>query len=311
MIILVNPQAHAGKAAARWAQVAPAIARRFPHTARVTASPAEAEAAVREGLASGETVFAAAGGDGTVNWLLNALIDPATDAPRGEVVLGAVGLGSSNDFHKPRHPERDVAGVPVALTASTARWHDVGRADWIDGAGGRGSRYFLLNASLGATAKGNHRYNHPEGLLAFFKGLSPALAIHWGTLEAMAMFENEPIRLHVDGVDAGRVAVSNLGVIKRQHFLGGMRYDTPVTIDDGRFDVNLCHDMSRIEFVRAVMAISGGRFLGLPKTRHWRAKAVHVEPERPTPLELDGEVVLVREAMLRVIPRAIRVCGEE
>lgn len=307
MKIIVNPQSHGGRGAEAWARLAPWLEARWSFTAVVPEDEAAARRAVLEAAAQGLTVVAA-GGDGAVNLALNALMDPETDAPRHDVALGAIGLGSSNDFHKPRDPARDVGGVPVALDAGAARRVDVGRADWIGPDGTPGTAYFLLNGSLGATAKGNHRYNHPDGLLAFFKGLNTDLAIQWGTLEAITRFANVPARLWVDGEDVGSHAVSNLGVIKRQHFCGGMRYDTPVTPDDGRFDVNLCAGMSTFEFVRAVAAISGGKFLGLPKTHHWRAQTVRIRPDAPTALELDGEVREVAEVTLRVVPRALRLC---
>lgn len=307
MRIIVNPQAHGGRAAAHWRRLEPALAGRYAFSTVLTPDPAAARAAVLEAAAAGEAVIAA-GGDGAVHLALNALMDPETDAPRHDVPLGAIGLGSSNDFHKPRDPARDLGGVPVALDHRAARPVDLGRADWVAPDGSAGTAYFLLNGSLGATAKGNHRYNHPDGLLALFKGLSPALAIQWGTLEAIARFENVPARLWADGAELGHFAVSNLGVIKRQHFCGGMRYDTPVAPDDGWFDVNLCAGMGTLEFVRAVAAISAGRFLGLPKTHHWRAREVRIRPDAPTALELDGEVREVAEVTLRVVPRALRLC---
>ena len=135
------------------------------------------------------------------------------------------------------------------------------------------------------------------------------MAIHWGTLEAIARFTNLQATLSLDGESAIEARIGNMGIIKRVHFAGGMRYDTPVQPDDGLFDVNWCDDMSRFEFVRAVMAISNGRFLGLPKCHHRRASSVSVEPALPTVLELDGEVHEVASVTLRVVPRALRVCG--
>lgn len=307
MKIIVNPQSHGGRGGQAWRRLEPRLAGRYAFEAVLPESEEAARQAVLDAAAAGNTVVAA-GGDGAVNLALNALMDPATDAPRHDVALGAIGLGSSNDFHKPRNPARDVDGLPVAIDADAAQPLDVGRADWTAPDGTTGTAYFLLNGSMGATAKGNLRYNQPDGLLAFFKGLNTDLAIQWGTLEAITRFENVPARIWVDGVEVGHIAVSNLGVIKRQHFCGGMRYDTPVTPDDGMFDVNLCAGMGKFEFIQAVVAISSGRFLGLPKTHHWRAREVRIRPDAPTALELDGEVREVSDVTLRVVPRAIRVC---
>ncbi|HEY9720529.1 MAG TPA: diacylglycerol kinase family protein [Oscillatoriaceae cyanobacterium] len=309
MIVVVNANAHAGKGLARWRAVEPLVQARYPHRAVLCETEAQARTAVIAACASGEAVIAAAGGDGCVNLVLNAVMDPETDAPRHPIALGAIGLGSSNDFHKPRSTERDLGGIPVALSPTAGKRMDLGRADWIAPGGERGTSYFLLNSSMGATAAGNYDYNHPTGLLALFKGLNTDLAIQWATLRTIARFSNVSATIEVDGQPVATGPISNLGVIKRQHFAGGMRYDTPVTPDDGLFDVNLCAGMSRLEFIRAVMAIEKGRFTGLPKTHHWRASQVRLVPEAPAPLELDGEVRLIQEVTLRVVPRAIHVCG--
>lgn len=309
MIVVVNANAHGGKGLARWKAIEPLMQERHPHRAVLCETEAEARTAVVAACASGEAVIAAAGGDGCVNLVLNALMDPQADAPRHPVALGAIGLGSSNDFHKPRSPERDLGGIPVALSPTAGKRMDVGRADWTAPDGSAGTSYFLLNSSMGATAAGNYDYNHPTGLLAVLKDMNTDWAIQWATFRTIARFANVPARLEIDGQPVAAGPISNLGVIKRQHFAGSMRYDTPVTTDDGHFDVNLCAGMSRLEFVSAVMAIEKGRFLGLPKTHHWRATQVRVVPDSPAPLELDGEVRLISEVTLRVVPRAIHVCG--
>jgi diacylglycerol kinase family enzyme len=301
LLILVNPNAGGGQGRARWERLGlgePAV---FP------GSEAEAVAAVQQAAAAGETVIVSASGDGGVHLVVNALMDPATDAPRWPVAVGAIGLGSSNDFHKPRTGK----GIPIAM-GEPARV-DLGRVDMTMEDGTHRVEYFVLNSSVGAVAKGNQRYNQPTGLLALFKGIHPDLAIQWSSVEAVGLFENVPARVEVDGKPVAGRAITNLGVLKRVHFAGDMRYDTPVTPDDGLFDVNLCMDMTRLEFVRAMLAIGGGKFLaaGLPKTHHWRATRVKVVPERPTPLELDGEVRLVREAEYRLVPRAIALCGRQ
>ena len=62
-------------------------------------------------------------GSGTVNGVLNAILAQGAD-----VTLGAIGLGSSNDFHKPFAKDKRVGGAPVRLDASRAIRADVGRA---------------------------------------------------------------------------------------------------------------------------------------------------------------------------------------
>jgi diacylglycerol kinase family enzyme len=311
-VILVNPTAGGGRGVARWAAVARALPRDLAAGAVVCPDLAAARAALARAVETHPALLAAASGDGGVNLALNAVMDPATDRPRWEVALGAIGLGSSNDFHKPRDPAHDLAGVPVALDVGRAAAVDVGRVDWEDVEGRPGMAYFLLNASFGATARGNWRYNHPTGVLAWLKRhAGPDAAIAWATLEAIAAFAPVPATLALDGGPPERADVANLGIVKRVHFAGDLRYDTPVAPDDGAFAVNLARDLGRAGFLRAVLGLARGRFLAQGSARLTSRRAAHVvvRPDVPAPLEYDGEVALVREATLRVVPRAIRLAG--
>ncbi len=85
-------------------------------------------ASVREAVAKGERAFIAAGGDGTVNLLLNAVMELGSGVT--DIRIGAVGLGSSNDFHKPHGPDSVIAGVPVRVDCNSARPCDVIRIDF-------------------------------------------------------------------------------------------------------------------------------------------------------------------------------------
>jgi Diacylglycerol kinase catalytic domain len=155
MVLLLNLGAHGGRAAAKWRRVRPALERRSRLAVHTPGTPAELERAVDAALRGGEQLIVAGGGDGTVNAVLNAIMDPIFDRPRAEGTLGAIGLGSSNDFHKPFTRERRVGRVPVRVSAERARRVDVGRADMQLSSGERRVRYFLLNASVGLIAAGN------------------------------------------------------------------------------------------------------------------------------------------------------------
>ena len=129
-------------------------------------SAAEAASVIAAGTAAGHDAIVVAGGDGTVNLALNVIMDPATDRPRApRVALGAIGLGSSNDFHKPIAPERDLAGAPARVDVEGATVVDVGKATIQLPGEGRLVRYFLLNASMGMVADGNNAFNTSRGLV--------------------------------------------------------------------------------------------------------------------------------------------------
>jgi len=261
---------------------------------------------VEAALQGGVATFIAAGGDGTVNALLAALVAGKGRRPLTEITLGAIGLGSSNDFHKPFGPRLD--GVPVRIDQEGAAPRDIARARWTDAGGRRCERPFLVSASLGATAEANAFFGEGDGVLRALKRRFAGAAIAYAAVRTLARHRNLPARLRVAGhVEA--VDLSSLSVSKTAHLAGAFRYDTPVDPADGRLAVNLCEGMDRPRLLATLAALARGRFAGRPGTRHWSVETIAVDVDQSAALELDGEVFHARAVLFDVLPERLRVCA--
>ncbi|MCA8924975.1 MAG: hypothetical protein KDD82_24405 [Planctomycetes bacterium] len=304
MLIVVNANARGGRARRSWRRVQAALAAAgVVFEARETSSEAHAQEVVAAAWEAGERRFVAAGGDGTVNGLLNLLLE--LDLEGAE--LGAIGLGSSNDFHKPGDPAGSLAGCPVR--AGPASPVDVGYAAFRDEAGSERRRRFLINASLGVTARANGRFNTAGRFLRMLKRIHVELAILACACDALVRLRPETLRLVRDDAPLEVLRTTNLAVLKRVHVAGGMRYDTPVALDDGRLAVNWIGDVGRWRLLRAVVNLYRGRFAGTPGTESWFARRLEVASDAPTWLELDGEVWRTARVAFSVQSAGIRLCA--
>jgi diacylglycerol kinase (ATP) len=310
MLVLLNPRSNGGAAAKRWPAVRSAMQRLRPDAQFVEpASAAEAQSAIAVGIAAGHDAIVVAGGDGTVNLALNVVMDPATDRPSvPRVALGAIGLGSSNDFHKPIVPERDLAGAPARVDVDGATAVDVGKATIQLPGGGQLVRYFLLNASMGMVADGNNAFNTGRGLVRWLKSRNVDLAIAVCTAKVVAALCVPHVAVGSHGWDYDG-PIANVGVLKSVYFAGGMRYDTAVVDDDGQFDVNIWRAAGRLAICRLVFGLYRGRFLSSPLAISHRCDSVDLRPRTPCPLELDGEIVVAQSARLNVLRTALKVCA--
>ncbi|WP_040800567.1 diacylglycerol/lipid kinase family protein [Nocardia higoensis] len=317
MHVVLNPRSNAGTALRRWEPVERALRQRYPEmTVEIPDDAERAAELVRKHVdnrsGSGATeVVVAAGGDGMVNLVLNAVMDPETDRPRGgasTVVLGAVGLGSSNDFHKPVREGSRIVEVPVRVDAARAEAVDVGKATMLLPDGTRAVRYFLLNASMGLVAAGNDSFNHATGAMAWLKAENVEAAIVATALSNIAT--HRPMRIEVRGSDWEHVGpITNIGVLKSVHFAGGMYYDTPVTRADGAFDVNIWAPSGRLRILGLIAGLYRGRFSASPLAICHRDRIVDLRPDQPVPLELDGEITVVKSARLEVLPGVLKVAA--
>ncbi len=320
--IFVNPGATYGTGRERWSRVEGELRRRLGgFEVEEIGAPGELRDRLAELVRRGDYKFVAAGGDGTVNLLLNAIMTlpggelregkPAEgELPEGDrIILGAVGLGSSNDFHKPIVESATIEGMPVKVDFAGARDRDVIRIEYEEPEGSTATRYSLINASVGVTAEANARFNEPSWLIRAARAVSVDAAISAAVLTTLATWPDVTCGLAIDGEEPAMTSVTNLGVFKNPHFGGALCYDTPVAPDDGALGVGLCEGMSAFETVAALSALRKGRFSGRPKTRTWRARSLSVQADRVFALETDGEVLRARGARFSVAPRSVRCCG--
>ena len=307
MIALVNPHAGAGSGLTRWQRIEPLMRERFGDLRAVILDrPAAITSALRGAIRSGDTRIIAAGGDGTVNAVVHALLSgPQEYALACE--LGAIGLGSSNDFHKPFAASEMVDGLPARLNFAAATRCDAGRVI-LTLRGVTSTRHFLLNASAGITAEGNRRFNHPGPVLGLLKKISVPAAIAYAAITALAGYTNTPVRLTIPGSGTIALALTNLGIVKTPYFSGDLHYDIARDYTNGRFGVVACEQMNVPQRLALFRALTRGSIAHLAHVRSWSVPEAFLSAARPLPIEFDGETALAETAHFSVVPQALKVC---
>ncbi|NIO48880.1 MAG: hypothetical protein GTN73_05505 [Candidatus Aminicenantes bacterium] len=307
MRVYLNPYCDFGKGRIKWRKIEPALRVRFgAFELDEIQSPLQLSSQIEEAIEGGERLFIAAGGDGTVNLMVNALM--ASSAPGQEFVLGAVGLGSSNDFHKPFRSETFIRGVPTRMNQKEAFPYDIIRIRYRNGQDHTLIRYSIINASIGITAQANALYNSRLPFIVWIKRFSHDGAVVASALKAIFSYKNIPCTLTLGKSEARNFHLTNLGIIKNPHFAGGLCYDTCIKPDDGKLGVNLCAGMTKFETIKTLAKLYKRQFWGQPKTHSWYVNKLCVESALPFALEMDGEVVSAQYAEFELLPRAMRCC---
>jgi len=305
-LVLLNRAAAGGTALRKWRAVEPDL---HPYLGdrelAVTEDPRLARTWIEDSLYRGERRFVAAGGDGTVNLLVDTIAGRAPPDVLHDVCVGAVGLGSSNDFHKPIRKAHQVRGVPLRLDFGSPATHDLCLvyADEYE------RRHWIINASVGLTAEANRFFNRPERALRTLKKLSSGAAVAYAAAHTLAAKGDRLMTVQVECARPFLAVVTNLGVVKNPNVSGPLSYRSPYEPDSGFFHVHLCEGMSRARVMSTLWQSARRGFIGLPFTRSWRARQLCVEAAEQFPVEFDGETVLARRVSFSVLKGAIRICG--
>jgi len=309
MIVFLNKFSNYGQAGRKWEKVLPELeSRGLAGDYTLIADMENLPASLSQGIASGQYVVVAAGGDGTVNFVLNALMS-LTEEERKQLVLGAVGLGSSNDFHKPYSQSHLVNGrVFFKLDSVNTQPHNVGCIDFEDDQGRDHRRYFLINASVGIIAEANHLFNSGDSVINWMKPRYVLGAIYYAALKTILRAPNIPATIRV-GEETLTTDITCLSILINPNFSGNLSYNLDVNGRSDYFGVVLCEKMGVGERVSVFYSIMKRKFQGGPKTRIWKTRQIEIQPLETVALEMDGEVYLARNIRIRLLQAALRVCS--
>jgi diacylglycerol kinase (ATP) len=255
----------------------------------VTAGDGDAAHAAAMAAADGcESIFVA-GGDGTLNEVMNGL---ATAGALDRVVVGVVPLGTGNDF---------AAGLDIPLDPDAAL--DVllaGREIAVD-LGEVNGRVFVNTSGGGFMAEVSAAVT-PE-----LKTIAGRLAYLIGG--AQVLFEFEPVAASIT-MQPGAIQVSRslytFAVCNSRLVAGGRLIAPHALIDDGLLDVCLIEAMSALEFVALARKVAGGDHVDDARVLYYQAASVRIELERAVHVNTDGEVFQDRVCEYRVLPKAAR-----
>jgi diacylglycerol kinase (ATP) len=299
--VLLNPAAGRAGDAGLLAFAQRRIAARFEAEEALLDGSPRWEDALSGALARGTRTFVAAGGDGTVHALLEALAGRRGGVPFEELAVGVAALGSSNDFVKPLRPSD--GPVPLRLDASRATPRDLGRVRLVDPTGRDRTTLLVVSASAGVVAEGNAIFNAERR-----PGRGTACAIASSALRAIARHRDFTARLAHDGAEEA-VPLSSLSVLKSPWLSGALRYDLPVAPDDGLLGVAVCSGMGRLRLLGTLAGLLVGRFRERPGARAFLTTAFEIRSDAPFLLEVDGEAGPVVEARFDLLARRVRVCA--
>lgn len=309
MVAIINPSAGGGKALQKWNRFESSLREYLGSmTTRVVEGRTDVMELVARMISEGETRFIAAGGDGTVNLLLESIMEYASPDVRPNLKLGAVGIGSSNDFQKPISQGEKIDGIPCRINFDSTVLRDVGVLVYEDDEGDLHRRYWIVNASVGVTAEANLFFNRYIRVMNSLKHSATNAAILYAALHTLATYRNREMKIHLEDEQEIQTCVTNLGVVKSPHFSGNFCYDSPFEHDSGRFYVHLCENMPMLTTLLTLRALSRRKFSGLPLTRSWRSRWLTVRSDQPFAVEFDGEVTTTLCASFSVIQKGLQVC---
>jgi YegS/Rv2252/BmrU family lipid kinase len=285
-VMFFNPSSGVKTSAAELSALTETAADAGLEVVRVTRG-LDCPALIRQRMTDGLRLFVAAGGDGTINSVIQPLVH--TDA-----ILGVIPVGTYNHFAKD-------LGIPLA-------WRDAldvvteGEIRPIDAAS-INDRFFVNNVSMGLypelvarrEEKGRDYPRWKALLYGAFATLRkyPHVAV---TLESE--HHQEIVRTHVLMISNNSYDLSRLGI------------EAPrPALEEGRLSVYWLPHVPRLALTRFVAHYLAGRVHNAPGFRSFRTSRIRVQSSKThLHIGVDGEVVTMNTPLtIAIVPQALSV----
>lgn len=294
-LVIVNPASGRPDGGVGWRAIEAALRRAgvafdVVHTER----PGHGGELVQAALLDGRLHIAVAGGDGSVNEVVQGVMNAGLTDTR-EVTLAVIPTGTGNDWARTLRITRRPADIARAIAGGRTMLHDVGA---IDLAGPDPARRWFINvAGAGYDAYVTERVPRPVPGAFTYLGIA---------LEGLARYRAPHFRITADDVTLEDRLL--LAFVANAQYCGNRMHVVPTArIDDGRLDVLAVRELSLPAVLPKLVKLYSGRILGDRAVRHLRAERVRIETEPPAVIQADGQIVGETPAEFSVLRQALRV----
>lgn len=306
-LIIVNPKSAGGSTEQRWTQTASEFRTHFgAFHVEFTSHQGHAIKLAKEAAERGRRFIIACGGDGTINEVVNGILQSEKDAE-----LGVLPSGTGGDFRRTLDIPNNVREAAEALRDGITKQIDAGKVTFVDHENQEATRYFINVSSFGLSASINERVKTKD-LLKWVPGetLRGKAKFALSTLQEVLDFEFTTVRVKLDDAEEKLLNTINFCVANSRFFGGGMKIAPDAVIDDGFFDVVNIGDIKTAKILLNAYKLYSGSHLSLDEVKHKHAQRIEVHPvneKEPVYIETDGELPGRLPAIYEILPKALKV----
>ena len=244
-------------------------------------------AIVRAELVNNPSVVVAAGGDGTISQVAEALIGTDT-------CLGIIPVGTANVFARE-------LGIPLDLEAACALLNGQPHTTSVD-AMKVGEQYFVLQIGIGIDSL-MIRDTDRQAKRRFGRA-----AYMWTAFRRLIGYQSMRFTIVADGKRmrprASQVLIANGGVLGAPPF----RWGPNIRPDDGQIDLCIVSARTALDYVGLIWHTLVGQQRRDRNVRYLTAeRSIAISADQPLPIQADGEIIGDTPIQIEVVPDALKV----
>lgn len=225
------------------------------------------------------------GGDGTLNEVLNGMAG-------SESSLADIPGGSGNDFLKSVTGGKSLKDIVKNTIEGAEMVMDLAKVN---------DKYFINIASLGFDAQVVYKTLKYKKL-PFISG---RIAYMMGILASVVQCANYDMEIVIDG-EAQKTRALLVAAGNGRYYGGGMLALPKAGLNDGLLEICLVEEKKRFDVLHLFPRYMRGAHESIQGVHFYRGRRLEIHLPDPVPMNLDGEVLIVKNAVFEIIKDGIR-----
>lgn len=228
----------------------------------------------------------AAGGDGTINTVVNAMVRNDIDVP-----LAIFPSGTANDFAYYFDIPNDIDGMVEIALHDNYTYSDIGKA---------GEKCFINVMAMGmlvdVSQKTDPQVKSTLGIVSYY-------------LKGMAELPKlKPIPIKVFSEEKEIDTKMYFLIIMNGRSAGGFKKISPTSeVNDGKLDVMIFEAMNALDFPALLVGVLSGKHKKNKNVIAFQTSKLRIESSREVVVDLDGEKGGVLPLEVELIPKRLRI----
>jgi YegS/Rv2252/BmrU family lipid kinase len=251
---------------------------------KLTESAGDGSRLAREAVEQKADIVIAAGGDGTINEIIQELAG-------SETALGVLPIGTVNVWAREMVIPLESAGARDVLLHGITRQIDLGRIN---------NRYFLLMVGVGFDGEVAHAVEKTHakrfGVLGYV----------FTMLKMSVQFRGFRVALTIDGQER-RTRAFQIVIGNTQLYGGAVTFTWKAKCDDGLLDVCIVRTGSRWRFLLLLRDLILQRKQKRELVTYQTCTSLEIRSRRPIALQIDGDAAGQTPATIQIAPGALKV----
>lgn len=221
-----------------------------------------------------KNIIFAVGGDGTINRVLNGIINTKN-------VLGYIPLGTGNDFYKSNKE----------LFKNKINEIDLVKIN---------NKYFINSACFGIDADiGKERIVHSKLIPKSKRYSLPAI-------KNIIKYKGKKLIIKIADKEYSGI-YTTVAVANGRYYGGGFKVAPSALLDDGLLDVYIANKMSRYKMIKMFKKLKKGNHEDDKSITKMTIKELKIESPEEISCLIDGEVLSDKKFVIKVIPKGIKI----